>query len=291
MAQTVHWPRHHAVEASAFATSSSICMKISGGASTPPTLCGNSTRYSPFSIRAETTGSVRRRVSSISSASRAISGASARARSISPKPGGLFMRFLARFGFSGWRRCNGGLSAGADQDGREAWERRGYGAHTLSASSGGPEGARYRLQADYRLPCARASAIHLQRGDKGFLRDVDLAELPHLLLAFLLFLQKFSFTCDVAAVAFRGDVLAQGAHGFARDHLAADRRLDRNLEHVRRDQFLHLFDHDAAAAFRALAVHQHRQRIHRLVVDQDLHLHEVGRLVVGEMIVERGIAL
>ena len=44
MAQTLHWPRHHAVEASAFATSSSICMKISGGASAPPALCGNSAR-------------------------------------------------------------------------------------------------------------------------------------------------------------------------------------------------------------------------------------------------------
>src|SRR6266403_4732769 len=255
MAQTVHWPRHHAVEASAFATSSRICMKISGGASAPPMLFGNRTRYSPFSIRAETTGCVRRRVRSISSASRAISGASARARSISPKPGGLFMRFLALFGFSDWRRCNGGLSAAVDQDGREAWERRGSGAHTLSAPSRGPEGARYRLQADYRLPCVRASTIHLQRGNKGFLRDVDLAELPHLLLAFLLFLQKFSLTRDVAAVTLRGDILAQRAHGLAGDHLAADRRLDRDLEHVRRDQFLHLLDHGAAAPFRALAVH------------------------------------
>src|ERR1700687_3209258 len=74
------------------------------------------------------------------------------------------------------------------------------------------------------------SAIHLQRGDKGFLRDVNLAELPHLLLAFLLLLQKLSFARDVAAIALCGDVLAQRAHGFARDHLAADRRLDRNLE-------------------------------------------------------------
>src|SRR5262249_31710985 len=43
--------------------------------------------------------------------------------------------------------------------------------------------------------------IHLQRGNESFLRDVDLAELPHLLLAFLLLLQKFSFTRDVAAIA------------------------------------------------------------------------------------------
>src|SRR5690349_24002426 len=85
---------------------------------------------------------------------------------------------------------------------------------------------------------APASAIHLQRSNEGFLRDVDLAELPHLLLAFLLLLQKLAFARDVAAITFGGDVLAQRAHGLARDHLAADRRLDRDLEHVRRDQFL-----------------------------------------------------
>jgi hypothetical protein len=44
MAQTLHWPRHQAVEASALAISSCICMKISSGASAPPRLCGNSDR-------------------------------------------------------------------------------------------------------------------------------------------------------------------------------------------------------------------------------------------------------
>src|ERR1700738_2124667 len=123
---------------------------------------------------------------------------------------------------------------------------------------------------------ASRSAIYLQRGDKRFLRDVDLAELPHLLLALLLLLQKFALARDVAAVALCGDVLAQRAHGFAGDHLAADRGLDRNLEHVRRDQFLHLLDHGAAAAFGALAVHQHRQSVHRLGVGEGLHVDEVG---------------
>jgi hypothetical protein len=49
-----------------------------------------------------------------------------------------------------------------------------------------------------RRPKAPASAVHLQRGDEGFLRDVDLAELPHLLLAFLLLLPKFALptTCN-----------------------------------------------------------------------------------------------
>src|SRR6202171_6086478 len=72
-------------------------------------------------------------------------------------------------------------------------------------------------------PCASRndelmpSAIHLQRGNESLLRDVDLAELPHLLLAFLLLLQKFSFARDVAAVALCRHVLAQRTHGFARD--------------------------------------------------------------------------
>jgi hypothetical protein len=63
------------------------------------------------------------------------------------------------------------------------------------------------------------SAIHLQRRDERLLRNVDLAELAHLLLAFLLLLQKFSFSRDVAAVAFCGDVLAQRAEGLAAKYL------------------------------------------------------------------------
>src|SRR5262249_58087737 len=82
-----------------------------------------------------------------------------------------------------------------------------------------------------------ASHIHLQGGDERLLRDVHLAELAHALLAFLLLLQQLALARGVAAVALGGHVLAEGAHGLARDHLAADRRLDRYLEHVRRAQF------------------------------------------------------
>src|SRR6516225_3448278 len=91
MAQTLHWPRHHAVEASAFAISSCICMKISSGASAPPKLFGSRARYSPFSTSAEVTAGVSRRVRSISSASRAIRGFSARARSTRPNAAGRLM--------------------------------------------------------------------------------------------------------------------------------------------------------------------------------------------------------
>ena len=59
--------------------------------------------------------------------------------------------------------------------------------------------------------------IHFQRRDKRFLRDADLAELAHALLAFLLLLQKFALARHVAAVAFRRHVLAERAQGLARD--------------------------------------------------------------------------
>src|ERR1700677_385778 len=80
------------------------------------------------------------------------------------------------------------------------------------------------------------SILHLQRRDERLLRDLDPAELAHLLLAGLLLVEQLALAGGVAAVAFGGDVLAQGADGFAGDDLAADRQIGRALEHVRRDQ-------------------------------------------------------
>src|SRR5690349_12662976 len=82
------------------------------------------------------------------------------------------------------------------------------------------------------------SGVHLECGDEGALRDLDLAELPHALLALLLLLQKLALARDVAAIAFGGDILGEGADGLAGDDPAADRRLDRNLEELARDQLL-----------------------------------------------------
>ncbi|MNQ87058.1 hypothetical protein D3C85_1022680 [compost metagenome] len=58
-----------------------------------------------------------------------------------------------------------------------------------------------------------------------------------------------------------------------------------------RDQLLHLLDHAASARLGAAAVDQHRQGVDRLGVDQDAHLDQVADLVVGDLVVERGIAL
>src|SRR6185437_9686593 len=78
-------------------------------------------------------------------------------------------------------------------------------------------------------PAIMRSHVDLERGDERLLRDFDLAELAHALLAFLLLLQKLALARHVAAIAFGGDVLAQRAHGLARDDLAADGGLDRHL--------------------------------------------------------------
>src|SRR5438105_6545876 len=99
--------------------------------------------------------------------------------------------------------------------------------------------------------------IHFEGGDECLLRDLDAAELPHSLFAFLLLVEKFAFARNVAAIALGGDILAQRLDGFSRDNLAADRRLHRNLEQMSWNQILELLAHRPAASFGARAVHDH----------------------------------
>ena len=70
------------------------------------------------------------------------------------------------------------------------------------------------------------------------LRDLDVADLLHPLLAFLLLLEQLALAGDVAAVALGGDVLAEGRDRLAGDDLAADGGLERDLELVAVDLFL-----------------------------------------------------
>src|SRR3989337_1787314 len=88
-------------------------------------------------------------------------------------------------------------------------------------------------------PCSyvspgRAEALRLllqpKDGQERLLRDLDVAEALHALLAFLLLLQQLALARDVAAVALGEHVLAHGAHRLARDDAAADRGLDRHVE-------------------------------------------------------------
>src|SRR3954453_1838360 len=105
---------------------------------------------------------------------------------------------------------------------------------------------------------AGSGVTHPERRDKGGLRDVDLAELAHPLFAFLLLRQELALAGHVAAVAFRQYVLAQRLDRLARDHSAANRRLDRDLEQLARDQFLQAFAQGPAAALGLAAMHVDR---------------------------------
>lgn len=85
---------------------------------------------------------------------------------------------------------------------------------------------------------ALAFIPHPQRSNKRLLRDAHAAIFPHPLLALFLFLQKLSLAGGVAAVAFGRHVLSERADRFPGDDLAADRGLDRDLEHVAGDEVL-----------------------------------------------------
>jgi hypothetical protein len=121
--------------------------------------------------------------------------------------------------------------------------------------------------------------IHLQRGDEGFLRDLDLAELPHLLLAFLLLVQQLALARDVAAVALGGHVLAQArmvSRAMTLPPIAAWIGIWNMCGGIRSFSFSHMA---RPRCFGARAVDQHRERIDRLGIDEDRHLDEVALLV------------
>src|SRR6266480_4032146 len=110
-------------------------------------------------------------------------------------------------------------------------------------------------------------AAYLQNRQKRFLRNLDVSQLLHAFLAFLLFLEQLAFAGHVAAIAFCEHVLAQCLDGGTGDDRAADGRLHRDLEHLPRDELVHLVHQLAAALVGAVAVHNDRQRIHLVAVD------------------------
>src|SRR5690349_14319803 len=76
--------------------------------------------------------------------------------------------------------------------------------------------------------------------DERLLGDLDAADHLHPLLALLLLLQQLALAGDVAAVALGQHVLADGADVLPCDHPRPDRRLDRHLELLPRDELAQL---------------------------------------------------
>src|SRR5262245_27136215 len=131
--------------------------------------------------------------------------------------------------------------------------------------------------------------LHPQNGEKRLLRYLDRSDLLHALLAGFLLLQQLALASDVAAVALGKDVLAQGLHGLARDDLRSDRRLHRNVEHLPRYELAHAHRQLAAAMLRVFAVHDQRQGVDALAVDEDVEADHVRRAILEEIVVERSI--
>src|SRR6059036_3214916 len=88
--------------------------------------------------------------------------------------------------------------------------------------------------------------VKLEHRHERLLRDLHRPHALHPLLAFLLLLQKLALARHVSAIALGEHVLAHGRHGLARDHLAADGGLDRDLVELAGDYRLELLDKFAA---------------------------------------------
>src|SRR3954454_16690272 len=126
---------------------------------------------------------------------------------------------------------------------------------------------------------AEKSVAEFEGGDEGLLRDFDAADLLHAFLAGLLLLEQLALARDVTAVTLRDDVLAFRLHCLAGDDPASDRRLDRPVEQLARDQLAQLLGHALAVVVRLVAMRDRRERVDRRAVEHDVDLHEL-RLAV-----------
>src|SRR5258706_4593067 len=132
--------------------------------------------------------------------------------------------------------------------------------------------------------------FHLKDGEERLLRDFDVAHLLHALLARLLLLEQLPLAGDVAAVALGEHVLPHRLDVFAGDDIRPDGRLHRDVEHLARDEAAHARGELAAAEARGLAVHDERQGVDAVAVDEDVQAHHVAGAEFPELVVERGVA-
>src|SRR5690606_10428607 len=132
--------------------------------------------------------------------------------------------------------------------------------------------------------------VYFQHGKEGFLRNLHVAHLFHPLLAGLLLLQQLLLAAGVTAITLGQYVLAQRLDRGARHDLTTHGCLDGNIEHLPRDQILHLLDQLAPLVGGVVAVHDQRQGVDLLVVDQDIQPHQLGRLEAVEGVIQGSIA-
>src|SRR3989441_6731587 len=119
--------------------------------------------------------------------------------------------------------------------------------------------------------------VNLEDREKGFLGDLDCADLFHPLLSLSLLLEELPLARDVAAVALGGHVLAKRSDGLARDYLRADRRLDHDFEQLARDQLLKILCDLLTPLARLVPMDGDRRRVHLLAIQRHVKISKLQR--------------
>mmetsp|Transcript_18479 Transcript_18479/g.31861 ORF Transcript_18479/g.31861 Transcript_18479/m.31861 type:complete len:240 (+) Transcript_18479:266-985(+) len=142
-----------------------------------------------------------------------------------------------------------------------------------------------------RRACARyMSGAH--DGDEGGVGEGDVAkaDLLELLLALLLLLQQLLLARDVAPIALGQHILPNRREPLSDDDLGTDGRLDAQVKQLPRNVLLKSGNDGAGARKRVLFMHDGRQRIDAVAVEQRVHLDYGRRLPFAHLVVKGGIA-
>ena len=108
-------------------------------------------------------------------------------------------------------------------------------------------------------------------------------------LPFFLFFEQFLLARDITTVALRQHILAQCTDVGTRDDALADGGLHRHDKLLPWYQILEFGDEALPLVVSVVTVHDHRQRIDRFGVDQDIQLDQVTFAILVELIIEAGI--
>ena len=127
---------------------------------------------------------------------------------------------------------------------------------------------------------------NLQNREKRFLWNFDIADLLHAFFTGFLFFQKLAFTRDIAAIAFGQHILAQGLDTFPGDNVRAYGGLNSDVEHLPGNQFAHFLREFPSAVLAARAMHNQRQGVYALAIDEDIQLDEIGGSELLEFIIK-----
>src|SRR5579871_4580907 len=100
-----------------------------------------------------------------------------------------------------------------------------------------------------------------QDGQESLLRDIDLANSLHALLALFLLFEQLALAGNIAAITLCQDVFAQCADTLSGDNLGADRGLNRHFKLLPRDEFAHLRNQRFAALIGEVTMNDDGERV------------------------------